>query len=151
MSVPRICLSLFGTIEEIIDAISKYDADLFEIRLDLSTELEGPKLRAATRKPLLFTAHRRPDLLERFWPFADYVDVEQAEATGGNTIRSIHANDEDPDRLWEKLAGEHMTKIVLETSNYQTISRLIQLNHEHAPHAICFHANQHRHPHQPTA
>jgi shikimate dehydrogenase len=138
----KICLSLFGTTEEIMDAINSSDADLFEIRLDLSGELDGPKLRAATHKPLLFTAHRRPDLLEHFWPFADYVDVEQAEATGRNTIRSIHAADEDPDRLWEKLSGEHMTKIVLETANYKIISRLIQMNRIHAPLAICFAAGE---------
>ena len=134
----KICLSLFGTTEEIIDAICSHDADLYEIRLDLSTLLEGQKLRAATRKPLLFTAHHRPDLLEQFWPFADYLDVEQADASGRNTIRSIHAGDEDPERLWEKLSGEHMTKIVLETANYKTISRLIQLNRQYAPLAICF-------------
>jgi shikimate dehydrogenase len=138
MKSPKICLSLFGSSDEICEAINSHDADLFEIRLDLSSDLNGPQIRAATHKPLLFTAHARPDLLEQFWPFADYVDVEQEEASGQNTIRSIHSTDQDPNVLWESFSGEHITKIVLETENYKTISQLIQLNALHAPRGICF-------------
>ena len=138
MNAPRICLSLFGTTEEICQYIRWHDADLYEIRLDLSSDPDGAMIRAATRKPLLFTAHGRPELLEKFWPFADYVDVEQREATGRNTIRSIHAADQDPIRLWDKLSGEHMTKIVLDTQQYDTIAKLIALNQQHKPLALCF-------------
>jgi 3-dehydroquinate dehydratase / shikimate dehydrogenase len=142
MNQPRICLSLYGTNEELCSAIKSFDADLFEIRLDLCTDPDGSKIRAATNKPLLFAAHGRPDLLEKSWPFADYVDVEQGEATGQNSIVSIHANEGDPDRLWQKLSGEHRTKIVLETENYDVIARLIELNREHAPLAFCFAAGE---------
>jgi shikimate dehydrogenase len=134
----KICLSLFGSTDEVCHAIKSHDADLFEIRLDLSAHLNGPQIRSATHKPLLFTAHGRPELLEEFWPFADYVDVEQAEATGQNTIRSIHSTDQDPNTLWKFVSGDHITKIVLETENYKTISQLIQLNALHMPHGICF-------------
>ena len=109
MKSPKICLSLFGSTDEVCHAIASHDADLFEIRLDLSADLNGPQIRTATRNPLLFTAHGRPDLLEQFWPFADYIDVEQAEATGQNTIRSIHSTDQDPNTLWKSFSSEHVT------------------------------------------
>ena len=139
----RICLSLYGTTEELCRAIKSFDANLYEIRLDLCTDdPEGAKIRAATTKPLLFAAHGRPDLLEKYWPFADYVDVEQGEATGQNSIVSIHTKEGEPDRLWKKLSGEHRTKIVLETANYDVIARLIELNREHSPLAFCFAAGE---------
>src|ERR671935_13864 len=100
MNHPRICLSLYGTTQELCSAINSFDADSFEIRLDLCTDPDGAKIRATTRKPLLFAAHGRPDLLEKYWTFADYVDVELGEATGRNCIISIHSKEEDPDRLW---------------------------------------------------
>lgn len=142
MNHPRICLSLYGTTEEVCSAINSFDADLFEIRLDLCSDPDGARIRAATNKPLLFAAHRRPDLLEKYWSFADYVDVEQGEATGQNSIVSIHAKEEDPDRLWKKLSGEHRTKIVLETEDYDVIARLIELNRTHCPLAFCFAAGE---------
>ena len=135
---PRICLSLYGTTDEICSAIRSSEADLFEIRLDLSVNPQGEIIRGTTSKPLLFTAHGKPELLERFWPFADYVDVEQGEATGKNTIRSLHALVGEPLALWERWSGEHMTKIVLETPDYNKISQLIQLNRLHKPLALCF-------------
>jgi 3-dehydroquinate dehydratase / shikimate dehydrogenase len=140
MSTPRVCLSLCGDTEQLCGWLrSQQDADLFEIRLDLSPpNIDGSKIRAATSKPLLFTAHGRPDLLEKYWPFADYVDVEQGEATGQNSIVSIHASNQDPDLLWKEYAGEHMTKIVLETENYDQIAQLIAMNREHSPLALCF-------------
>ncbi|MCI0602050.1 type I 3-dehydroquinate dehydratase [bacterium] len=142
MNRPRICLSLYGTTDEVCTAINSFDADLFEIRLDLCAHLDGAKIRAATNKPLLFASHGRPDLLEKYWPFADYLDVEQGEALGQNCIVSIHAKEEDPDSLWKKLSGEHRTKIVLETENYDVIARLIKLNRENNPLALCFAAGE---------
>jgi shikimate dehydrogenase len=149
----RICLSLYGTTEELCIAIKSFDADLYEIRLDLCTDdPDGSKIRAATNKPLLFAAHDRPDLLRKYLNFADYVDVEHdagwkpADHNAGGTpavhIVSIHAKDEDPDRLWKKLSGQHRTKIVLETANYDVIARLIELNREHGPLAFCFAAGE---------
>ena len=138
MSSPRICLSLYGTTDEICEAIREHDADLFEIRLDLSSNPDGSTIRACTRKPLLIAAHGRPDLLEKYWPFADFVDVEQADAIGQNTIVSIHSNREDVDALWSQYSGEHITKIVLETENYDAITRLLELNRQNKPLAILF-------------
>ena len=152
MNRPRICLSLYGTTDEVCSAINSFDADLFEIRLDLCSDLDGARVRAATNKPLLFAAHGRPDLLRKYLDFADYVDLEQdaggtpAVPNAGKMpalpIVSIHAKEEDPDRLWERLFGEHRTKIVLETENYDVIARLIKLNRDHSPLALCFAAGE---------
>ncbi len=138
MSQPRICLSLYGTTEEICDAIRTNDADLFEIRLDLSDQPDGTSIRGATSKPLIFTSHGRPDLIEQYRVYADYVDVEQREATEPNTIQSIHASHQDPEMIWNQLSSGHLTKIVLETEDYETITRLLELNHRNKPLANLF-------------
>lgn len=140
---PLICLSLFGTTEEICNAIGSCDADLYEIRLDLSSPLpDGSTIRSATGKPLIFTAHGRPDLLERYRAFADYVDVEQREAIGQKMIASVHAKDQTPEDLWNQFSGQHITKIVIETEDYDVIARLLNLNSTHQPFAICFAAGE---------
>jgi 3-dehydroquinate dehydratase / shikimate dehydrogenase len=142
-SSPRICLSLYGTTIEICNAIESFDADLYEIRLDLSaTDLDGAAIRNVTKKPLLFASHGRPDLLEQYWPFADYVDVEQREATGRNLIVSVHAKDRNPEELWNQFSGEHMTKIVVDTADYNTVHSLLELNSTNRPLAICFAAGE---------
>ncbi len=142
MIPPRICLSLYGATDEICDSIgSATGADLFEIRLDLSAELDLSKIRNATKKPLLFASHTAPDLLARAVPFADYLDVARVSpppAWKGITIVSEHGNDGDPIRLWKQLSGDHLTKLVLNTAEYSTIASLIELNRSHAPNALCF-------------
>ncbi len=97
---PRICLSVYGTTEEICDSIaSAPEADLFEIRLDLSTDPDLSKIRIMTNKPLLFASHTAPDLLAKAVPFADYLDVARTAPPAGwkgNTIVSEHREGGDP-------------------------------------------------------
>lgn len=132
----RICLSLFGTTIEICDLIKDSpEADLYEIRLDLSNA-DPAAIRNATQKPLIFTAHGRPDLLQNASPFADYLDVEQQKQDGSKYIVSIHAEDIDPQAYWDQLSGDHITKIVLRTEDYSRISQLLALNRQ--SNAICF-------------
>jgi len=142
MNPPRICLSLYGTTEEICDSIaSAPEADLYEIRLDLSVNLDLSKIRIMTKKPLLFASHTAPDLLARAAPVADYLDVGRVPAPpgwNGTTIVSEHRNAGDPGQLWNQLSGNHLTKLVLNTSEYSTIAALVDLNRAHAPNAISF-------------
>ncbi len=138
MSGALICLSVYGSTQEICDQIRNHDADLYEIRLDLSDQPNAAEIRATTSKPVLITAHGNPGLLNEYRSIADFIDVEQAQATTPDSIVSIHTGDQDPDQLWAKLQGDHITKIVVETENYQRIAGLLRLNRTHSPKAICF-------------
>jgi shikimate dehydrogenase len=139
MNPVRICLSLFGTTETICAAIdNSVQADLYEIRMDLSEPLDFQAIRNATAKPLIYTAHGRADLLRDTEPFADYVDAGAHPPTSAKSIVSVHAGESDPNKLWTELSGEHITKIVLNTQRYGTIAKLLELNRKHAPDALCF-------------
>jgi 3-dehydroquinate dehydratase / shikimate dehydrogenase len=134
-----ICLSLFGTTEELIALIqASRDADLFEIRLDLSPILQIEELRSATRKPLLFTAHGRPDLLQQAKPFADYLDVEQSVPPDVSYIASMHVKEGEPRELWLNFSKSHLAKMVFDTADYRKIAELLDLDHSHHPRALCF-------------
>ena len=134
-----ICLSLYGSTEELIRQIQDApDADLFEIRLDLSSELQLDRIRTASSKPLLFTAHGRPDLLRQASPYADYLDVEHEEPSDPRCIVSIHGKEENPKKAWMGLHKTHLAKLVLETSDYKKIAELLELDHAHHPRALCF-------------
>ncbi|HET6266833.1 MAG TPA: type I 3-dehydroquinate dehydratase, partial [Acidobacteriota bacterium] len=135
----RICLSLFGTTEELCEAISQgSDADLYEIRLDLSQKLDYARIRTATKKPLIFTALAGDDRLSKAAKFADYVDAGPKPTDFAQPIVSVHAGEADPDALWATHSGEAITKIVLQTANYDKIERLIELDREHPGLALCF-------------
>ena len=135
----KLCLSLYGNTGEICSHITANpEAALYEIRLDLSSELNLSQIRSATSKPLIVASHSRPELLASAAPFADYVDVGPAPARDDRSIVSIHETSGDPDALWSNYSGEHLTKIVLETSDYYSIRRLLALDRRHAGKALCF-------------
>lgn len=134
----RLCLSLSGSERQILEDMQA-DADLFEIRLDLSEPLDLQKIRACTSKPLIMTAHGRPELLRKAAAYANYIDV--GPGTGVNGVESIvsyHAKEGDPNQLWSQFCGDHITKIVLETEDYDEIAQLVRLNAAHHPNALCF-------------
>jgi 3-dehydroquinate dehydratase / shikimate dehydrogenase len=136
-----ICLSIFGNTESLLQIFQKYNssADLFEVRLDLSDKLDLALIRKNTTKPLIFASHNDPDLLNDAVPFADYIDVGNANlSTPTNKIVSFHGKDEHPNELWQKLSRDHLTKIVLETVDYSKIAALLELNESHPQKAICF-------------
>lgn len=134
-----ICLSLFGSTEELLQQIQQTNgADLFEIRLDLSPPVQYEALRSATTKPLLFTAHGHPGMLQQASPYADYLDVEQGEALDMRCIVSIHAMNGHPRKLWMDLPKSHLAKIVLQTENYGEIAELLDLDRAHHPRSFCF-------------
>ncbi len=133
-----ICLSVFGNTKSLSEIFQNYGetADLFEIRLDLSEKLDLSSIRISTTKPLIFASHNNPELLNDVEPFADYVDIGPVmAATSMKRIVSFHGKEEDPDALWQKYSGEHITKIVLDTNDYLKIASLLKLNSEKA---ICF-------------
>jgi 3-dehydroquinate dehydratase/shikimate dehydrogenase len=135
----RICLSLYGSTEEICrEMASATEADLFEIRPDLSAPLNYERIRSSTSKPLVFASHGNPELLKRACRIADYLDVGPHPAEGPDYIVSVHAGDEDPLKLWTQHAGDHITKIVLDTQDYAKITGLLELNRTHYPDALCF-------------
>jgi len=142
MSRPRICLSVFGTTGDICNSIqSAHEADLFEIRLDLSSDPDLTTIRKATSKPLLFASHGAPDLLQNAVPFADYLDVAGASPPPGwkgRTIVSKHAEEADPDELWKQLSGNHLTKIAMHTFDYEKIAALLAINRRHSQNSLCF-------------
>jgi 3-dehydroquinate dehydratase / shikimate dehydrogenase len=132
-----ICLSVFGDNESLANIFRNYadKADLFEVRLDLSENLDLGSIRKTTSKPLIFASHNNPELLNDAELYADYVDIGPIAAISTKQIVSFHGKDEDPDVLWEKFNGEHLTKIVLETNDYSRIAALLKLNSEKS---ICF-------------
>ena len=133
------CLSLFGTTAEVCSDIASHpEASLYEVRLDLSDQLDLPRIRAAASRPLILASHYRPDLLPAAAPFADYLDVGPHPARDSRSIVSVHAAEGDADLLWSQHSGDHITKIVLESPSYYTISRLLALNRSHAGRALCF-------------
>lgn len=137
--MPQICLSLFGSTAEICrDIASHPDASLYEVRLDLSEPLDLQRIRASTAGLLIFASHSRPELLAAAAPFADYLDVGPNRPRDRRSIVSIHAQDADPDALWARHRGDHITKIVLETDDYYTISRLLALDRQNPGCALCF-------------
>ncbi len=134
-----ICLSLFGSTEELCQQIQQaQEADLFEIRLDLSPPILYEPVRSATAKPLLFTAHGLPGMLQQAAPYADYMDVEQGEALDMRCIVSVHATEGKPRELWMDLPKYHLGKIVLHTADYGRIAELLDLDRAHHPRALCF-------------
>lgn len=139
MSRYPICLSLFGSTTELVEQIfTSPGADLFEIRLDLSPEIRLDQVRLATTRPLLFTAHSRPDLLGSALPFADFYDVEQKYLPDVRCIVSIHAPQGDPRKIWLDLPKNHLAKIVLDTEDYASIAQVLELDCAHHPRAIGF-------------
>ena len=133
-----ICLSVFGNTKSLSEIFQNYGetADLFEVRLDLSEKLDLASIRTSTTKPLIFASHNNPGLLNDAEPFADYIDIGPLmAATSMQRIVSFHGKEEDPDALWQKYSGEHITKIVLDTNDYSKIASLLKLN---SPKAICF-------------
>ncbi len=138
-----ICLSVYGDTQSVSEVLQKQtDADLFEIRLDLSEKLNFESVRAATSRPLIFASHTKPELLKDAIAFADYLDVGsytlEAGPSAQKTIVSFHGDEEDPFLIWDKLRGNSITKIVLETSDYKKISNLLELNQKSRGDAICF-------------
>lgn len=132
-----ICLSVFGSTKSLCEIFESCtdQADLFEVRLDLSEKLDLASIRKATSKPLIFASHNNPELLNNAEPYADYIDIGPTKATSNKQIVSFHGKDEDPEVLWQKFSGDHITKIVLETNNYSKIAALLKLNSEKS---ICF-------------
>lgn len=132
-----ICLSVFGSTKSLCEIFESCtdQADLFEVRLDLSEKLDLASIRKATSKPLIFASHNNPELLKNAEPYADYIDIGPTKATSNKQIVSFHGKDEDPEVLWQKFSGDHITKIVLETNNYSKIAALLKLNSEKS---ICF-------------
>jgi 3-dehydroquinate dehydratase / shikimate dehydrogenase len=132
-----ICLSVFGNNQSLFEIFKNYadKADLFEVRLDLSEKLDLASIRNATTKPLVFASHNNPQLLKDAEPYADYIDRGPTTVDSNKQIVSFHGKDEDPDVLWQKFSGEHITKIVLETDQYSKIAELLKLNSEKS---ICF-------------
>src|SRR5262245_25462759 len=110
-----ICLSVFGNNESLSQIFQNYadQADLFEVRLDLSEKLDLASIRKATSKPLIFASHNNPELLNNAEPYADFIDIGPIKAASKKQIVSFHGKDEDPDVLWQEFNGEHITKIVL--------------------------------------
>src|SRR5262245_17545126 len=113
-----ICLSVFGNNESLSQIFQKYadKSDLFEVRLDFSEKLDLASIRKATSKPLIFASHNNPELLNNAEPYADYIDIGPTMSASNKQIVSFHGKDEDPDELWQKFKGEHLTKIVLDTN-----------------------------------
>ena len=132
-----ICLSVFGNNESLAEIFKNFadKVDLFEVRLDLSEKLDFASVRKATTKPLIFASHNNPELLHDAEPYGDYVDIGPTRTTSSKQIVSFHGKDEDPDALWQKLSGEHITKIVLDTNDYSKIAALLKLNSQKS---ICF-------------
>lgn len=132
-----ISLSVFGSTKSLCEIFESCtdQADLFEVRLDLSEKLDLASIRKATSKPLIFASHNNPELLNNGELYADYIDIGPTKASSKKQIVSFHGKDEDPDVLWQRLNGEHITKIVLETNNYSKIAALLKLNSEKS---ICF-------------
>ncbi len=144
MSFP-ICLSVFGNTQSVCLVLQNYAdaADLFEVRLDLSDKLDLALIRRSASKPIIFASHTQPDLLNEAVAFADYIDLgnvgtSRSSPSDVQRIVSFHGRDEDPDALWQKLSGNHITKIVLETGDYAKIARLMELNQVYREKAICF-------------
>lgn len=137
--IPRICLSVYGSTEEVLLAIAgNPEAFCYEIRLDLSGVLDLERVRSATSKPLIVASHQRPELLAAAAKHADYVDIGPASATDPKSIVSIHATKGDPEDLWNRYSGSHKTKIVIETEDYGAILKLLSLNRRHHGQAVCF-------------
>lgn len=132
-----ISLSVFGSTKSLCEIFESCtdQADLFEVRLDLSEKLDLASIRKAASKPLIFASHNNPELLNNAELYADYIDIGPTKASSKKQIVSFHGKDEDPDVLWQRLNGEHITKIVLETNNYSKIAALLKLNSEKS---ICF-------------
>jgi shikimate dehydrogenase len=133
-----ICLSVFGNTQSLSQIFQNYadTADLFEVRLDLSEKPDLASIRKSTTKPLIFASHNNPELLNDAEPYADYIDIGPLVTTTPiKRIVSFHGKDEDPDALWQKFSGQHITKIVLDTNDYSRIAALLKLN---SPKAICF-------------
>jgi 3-dehydroquinate dehydratase/shikimate dehydrogenase len=133
-----VCLSVFGNTKSLSEIFQNYQetADLFEVRLDLSEKLDLASIRTSTTKPLIFASHNNPELLNDAEQFADYIDIGPVmTATSVKQIVSFHGKEEDPDALWQKYNGEHITKIVLDTTDYSKIASLLKLNSRKA---ICF-------------
>jgi 3-dehydroquinate dehydratase / shikimate dehydrogenase len=136
---PRICLSLFGSQSEIEEAIANHsNADLYEIRLDRSSNLDFDRLRHLTSGPLIFTAPARWDLLSTAAPYADYLDGGESPAVDPKFIVSYHGKEGDPEKLWRRIHDGRITKLVLETEDYGTIHKLVRLNSQHYPKGLCF-------------
>lgn len=140
----RICLSLFGSQESICENIRSYghDAGMFEIRVDLSEKLDFSRIRNMTALPLLFTAQSSPELLTEAVPYADFLDagpVPDASWPETKTIVSLHTAEGEPEQLWARMHSHNrLTKIVFDTQDYATISRLLRLDRLHSPRGICF-------------
>jgi 3-dehydroquinate dehydratase / shikimate dehydrogenase len=132
-----ICLSVFGTTKSLSEIFQKYadKADLFEVRLDLSDKLDLASIRKGTSKPLIFASHNNSELLNNTQAYADYIDIGPTMATSTKQIVSFHGKDEDPEVLWQKFSGDHITKIVLQTDDYSRIAALLKLN---SSKSICF-------------
>jgi 3-dehydroquinate dehydratase/shikimate dehydrogenase len=136
-----ICLCVYGDTTSITEALKKNpDADLFEIRLDLSEKLNLKTIRFATSKPLIVASHSKPELLKEASSIADYVDTGTFEISvqPGKHIVSFHGSEEDAVQLWRKLNRDSITKLVLETSDYKKISKLLDLDESYREKAICF-------------
>lgn len=139
MISPQICLSLFGSQSELEEAIANHSgADLYEIRLDWSSKLDFDRLRHLTARPLILTAPARWDLLSAAAPYADYLDGGESPAVDPKCIISYHGKDGDPEKLWLRFHNGRITKLVLETEDYETIHKLLSLNSQHYPKALCF-------------
>jgi 3-dehydroquinate dehydratase/shikimate dehydrogenase len=139
---PRLCLSLHGTGGAICERIRHHErlVDLFEIRVDLSREVDFAQIRRATARPLLFTGHD-PDTLFPALPFADFLDPgpEPGQLPVDKLLLSMHSAGGEPEQIWERLQrGNHLTKIVFDTADYSLISRLLKTGKEHSPRALCF-------------
>jgi len=132
-----ICLSVFGNNGSLSQIFQNYSdhADLFEVRLDLSEKLDLASIRKATSKPLIFASHNNPELLNNTEAYADYIDIGPTMPASRKQIVSFHGKDEDPEVLWQKFNGEHITKIVLDTDDYSRIAALLKLNSQKS---ICF-------------
>ncbi|HSP07066.1 MAG TPA: type I 3-dehydroquinate dehydratase [Acidobacteriota bacterium] len=136
---PQLCLSLFGDTVEVCRDIAEHpEASLYEIRLDLSSGLDLQRVRASTTRPLIIASHCCLELLDAAAAFADAVDVGPHPPRDARSIVSVHEAEGDPDALWTRYSGDHITKIVLETQNYYTISKLLSLNRNHPGQAVCF-------------
>ncbi|HJZ11267.1 MAG TPA: type I 3-dehydroquinate dehydratase, partial [Acidobacteriota bacterium] len=139
MKPAQICLSLYGSTDRICaDIASSPDADLYEVRMDLSESLDCGTVRNATAKPLIFTAHDAAHTLWDARSFADYLDAGTNRAAGRKAIVSVHAEESDPDALWARLSGDHVNKIVMNTRNYAIIARLLDLNRKQDRQSLCF-------------
>ncbi|HSE42709.1 MAG TPA: type I 3-dehydroquinate dehydratase, partial [Acidobacteriota bacterium] len=69
---------------------------------------------------------------------ADFLDTgsDISAVISARRIVSFHGTDEDPIPLWQKFSGDWITKIALDTPDYERIFQLLKLNED--SNAICF-------------